>query len=118
MRQLEVLDEAGRLHVVGMREDELLVLRRRRDVLAELACAQRAIDQRHRHRLALAVAEAEAIAARESRRLRRRATELVDGLALGHGEAAERNGETGFLGDERHLDLADPDLAGERMVAA
>ena len=29
VRQLQMLDEAGRLHVVGMREDEFLVLRRR-----------------------------------------------------------------------------------------
>ncbi len=31
MRQLQVLDEAGRLDIVGMGEDEFLVLRRRRD---------------------------------------------------------------------------------------
>ena len=40
VRQLEVLDEAGRLDVVAVGQDELLVLRRRRQLLAELARAQ------------------------------------------------------------------------------
>ena len=36
MRQLQMLDEPGRLDVVGMRQHEFLVLRRRRTLLAEL----------------------------------------------------------------------------------
>ena len=68
MRQFEMLDEAGRLHIVGMRHHEFLVLRRRQHLLAEFARAQGAIDQRHRHGLALALAEGEAIAAGKARR--------------------------------------------------
>ncbi len=118
VRQLQVLDEAGRLQIVGMREHELLVLRRRLDLLAELARPQRAVDQRHGDRLALAVAEGEPVAAGEPRRLARRALELVDRLALGDGDAAERHREADLVRDELDLDLAEPDLAGERMGAA
>ena len=57
MRQLQVLDEAGGLHVVGMRDDEFFVLRGVVHVLAQFAGAQRAIDQRHGHGLALGLAE-------------------------------------------------------------
>jgi hypothetical protein len=84
MRQFQVLDEAGRLHIVGMRQHEFLVLGRRDDVLAELACPQRPVAQRHRHRLALGLAEHEAVAAGELRRHLGRSLELVDHLALGH----------------------------------
>ena len=118
MRQLQVLDEAGRLHIVGMGEHELLVLRRRLDLLAELARPQRAVDQRHGDRLALAVAEGEPVAAGEPRRLGRRALELVDRLAFRHGDAAERHCEADLVRDELDLDLSEPDLAGERMGAA
>src|SRR5262249_31045107 len=106
------------LHVVGMRQYEFLVLRRRRYVLAELARAQGAIDQRHRHRLALALSEGEPIAAGETRRLGRRSLELVDHLALGHRDPAKRDGETDLLGEKLDLDLAKADLAGKRMGAA
>ena len=43
VRQLQMLDEAGRLHIVGVRDHELLVLRRRDDVLAQFARPQRAV---------------------------------------------------------------------------
>jgi hypothetical protein len=113
MRQLQVLDEAGRLDVVGMRDDEFLVLRRGGDVLAELLGAQRPVDQRHRHRLAFALAEDQAIAAGELRRRLGRALELVDHLAFGHLDGAERDGKA-ELGDiEFDLDLADTDFAGK-----
>ena len=49
MRQLEMLDEAGRLHIVGMAQHEFLVLRRCAGFLAELARTQRAVDQCHGH---------------------------------------------------------------------
>ena len=67
------------------------------ELFAELARAQGAIDQRHGHRLALALPERQPIAAREARRLGRRALELVDHLAFGHGDAAERNREADAL---------------------
>src|SRR5262249_39532563 len=118
VRQLQVLDESGRLHVVGMRQHEFLVLRRTLDLLAQLACPQRPVDQRHGHGLALAMTEAQTIAAREARRLRGRATKLVDHLAFGHRDASERHGEADLLWLELELDLAESDLAGERMVAA
>src|SRR4051794_7709774 len=35
MRQLQVLDEAGRLHIVRMRHHEFLVLRRSKDLFAK-----------------------------------------------------------------------------------
>ena len=64
------------------------------------------------------LAEGEPIAAREARRLGRRALELVDHLALGDGDAAERHREADLLGDELDLDFAEADFAGERMRAA
>ena len=45
MRQLQVLDEAGRLDVVGMGDDEFLVLRRGGAFLAELVGPERPVDQ-------------------------------------------------------------------------
>ena len=117
MRQLQVLDEARRLHVVGVREHELLVLRRRRRLLPSSSAAQGAIDQRHGHRLALAVAEHQPVAARELRRGVRRALELVDHLAFGQGDAAERHGKAQLLRHQLDLDLAHADLAGEGMRA-
>ena len=113
-----MLDEAGRLHIVGMRHHEFFVLGRRDQLLAEFARAQCAIDQRHRHGLALALPEGEAIAAGEARRFGRRALELVDHLAFGHRDRAERHGEADIFGQELDLDLAEADFAGEWMVAA
>src|SRR5262245_22845176 len=113
-----MLDEAGRLDVVRVREDELLVLRRRGDLLAELARPQGTVDERHGHGLALALPERETVSAREARRLGRRAFELVDHLTLGHRDRAERDREADLLGEEFDLDLAETDLAGERMGAA
>ncbi len=118
MRQLEMLDEAGRLDVVGMRQHEFLVLRGRDDLLAELLRAQRAIDQRHRHGLALGLAEDEAVAGGELRRRRGRALELVDHLAFRDVDPAERHGEAELLGEEFDRDGADPDFADEGMGAA
>ena len=40
MRQFQMFDEAGRLHIVGMRNDEFLVLCRRDDVLANAPIAE------------------------------------------------------------------------------
>src|SRR5215471_9703593 len=61
--QFQVLDEAGSLDIVRMRHHELFVLCRCQNLLAQLAGAQAAIQQRHRHGLALALAEGQAIAA-------------------------------------------------------
>ena len=47
-----------------------------------------------------------------------RALELVDHLAFGQRDRAERHGEAELLGDELDLDLAEADFAGEGMVAA
>src|SRR5262245_37555191 len=113
-----MLDEAGRLDVVRVREDELLVLRRRGDLLAELTRPQGTVDERHGHGLALALPEREAVTAREARPLCRRAFELVDHLTLGHRDRAERDRKADLLGEEFDLDLAEADLAGERMGAA
>ena len=90
VRQLQMLDEAGRLDIVGVRDDEFLVLRGGGDVLAELARAQRPVAERHRHRLALGLAEHQPVAAGELRRRLGRALELVDHLAFGDADAAER----------------------------
>jgi hypothetical protein len=70
VRQLQVLNEAGALDVVGMVQHELGVLRRAVDGFAEVFGAQGAVHQRHAHRLALAMAEAKAVAAGELRRRR------------------------------------------------
>src|SRR5215831_8110026 len=113
-----MLDEAGRLDVVRVREDELLVLRRRDDLLAELTRTQGTVDERHGHGFAFALSERETVTAREARRLYARALELVDHLTFGHGDSAERHRKADLLGEEFDLDLAEADLAGERMGAA
>src|SRR5215468_1222383 len=113
-----MLDESGRLDVVRVRKNELLVLRRCAGLLAQLARTQGPVDERHGHRLALALPERETVSAREARRLGRRAFELVDHLTFGHGDRAERHREADLLGEEFDLDLAEADLAGERMGAA
>jgi len=118
MRQLQVLDEARRLHVVGVREHEFLVLRRALALLGEFLGAQRVIDQRHRHRLALALAEHEAVAAGEARRLAVAALELVDHLAFGDRDASQRRREAEILDEDLDVDVAEADFADERMVAA
>ena len=69
MRQLDMLQKSGRLHVVGMHQHEFLILRRcARVILAQLFPAQGTVDQAHRNRLALGLAEDQAIAAGELRR--------------------------------------------------
>src|SRR5262249_42714949 len=118
MRQLQMLDKAGRLHIVRMRQNELLILRGREHLLAELAGAQRAVDQRHRHGLALALPESQAIAAGEARRFRGRGLELVDHLAFGQRDLAKRHREADILGKELDLDLAKADFTCEGMIAA
>src|SRR6185437_12555433 len=118
MRQFQMLDKAGRLHIVGMRHHEFLILRRRQHLLTKLSRAKRTIDQGHRHGLALALPESKSIAAGKTRRLRRRALELRDHLAFGQRDRAERHFKTDILGHEFDLDLAEPDFAGKGMVAA
>src|SRR5665213_4360521 len=108
-----MLDKAGRLHNVGMRHHEFLILRRRQNLLAELARAKRAIDQRHRHGLALALPESKPVATGKTWRLRRRTLELGDHLAFGQRDRTERHGEADIFGHEFDLDLAEPDLAGK-----
>src|SRR5208283_5207566 len=80
--------------------------------------AQRAVDQRHRHRFALALAEDEAVAAGEARRASVAAGELVDHLAFGHADVAERDGEAEVPDEQLHLDLPVPYLPDEGMGAA
>ena len=118
MRQLQVLHEARRLDVVGMRQHELLVLRRRGGRFGEFLGTQRAIDQRHRHGLALAMAEGEPVAARELRRHVVRARELVDHVAFGDVDLGDLDGEAQLLGHEADGHLAVADLADEGMVVA
>src|SRR5262249_14456382 len=57
-------------------------------------------------------------AAGEARRFRRRSLELVDHLAFGQLDRAERHGEANVFRKELDLDLAEADFAGEGMVAA
>ena len=101
-----------------MRQHELLVLRGRQRVLAEFARPQRTIDQRHRHGLAFRLAERQPIAAREARRLGRRAFELVHHLTLGHIDGAKRHRKAGILGHKFQLHFAKADFAREWMRTA
>jgi hypothetical protein len=117
MRQLEMLDEACRLHIVAMRQHEFLVLGRRDDVLAEFACPERPVAQRHRHRLALGLAEHEAIPTGELRRHLGRSLELVDHLALGELHPPDHHREAEFGDHHLDIDLADADFAHEGMAA-
>src|ERR1700693_5443520 len=112
-----MLHEAGRLDIVRMHENEFFILRRRLDVLAELARPQCAIDERHRDGLALALAKGQAVAAREARRGARGPAELVDHLAFGHRNATERHRKAELLGEELALHVAEANLARERMRA-
>src|SRR3954467_5304464 len=113
-----MLHETLRLDIIAVIEDEFLVLRRRCDLLAEFARAQRPIDQRHCHRLALGAPEGETIAARELRRRLGRAGELVDHLTLGPLDLADLDCEAEFLRDDLDRGETAADLAGERVVAA
>ncbi len=117
MRQLQMLHEAGGLHIVGVGEDKFLVLRGGGLFLAQFLEAERAINKRHRHGLALTLAKHEAIAARELRRLAGGALELVHHLALGDRNVPERHGKAQFLHEQFHLDRAEADLAHEGMAA-
>src|SRR5215813_197705 len=117
-RQLQMLDESGRLDVVRVGQDELLILRRRADLLTVLARTQGPVDERHGHCFALALPERKTITAREARRLARGAFELIDHLAFRHGNPAERDCEADLLGEEFDLDFTETDLAGERVGPA
>ena len=88
MRQFQVLDKAGRLNIVGVAQHEFLILRRGAALLAELGMAKGPVNERHAHGLALGMAEGETIAAGKLWRRLSRASELVDGLELGHGDRA------------------------------
>src|SRR5215510_11476091 len=101
-----------------MRKHELLVLRRRFGFLAELACPQRAVDQRHADRLALTMSKAQPVAAREARRCRGRTGKLVDHLAFRHRDPSDRHRKAKLRWHKFQLDLANPDLTSEWMVAA
>ncbi len=118
VRQFQMLDEAGGLHIVRMRQDEFLVLRGSFPLLAEFLCPECAIDQRHGHGFALGMAEDEAVAAREAGGLRRGALELVHHLAFGDGDLADGDGEAELLDEQLDLHFAHADLADERVVAA
>jgi len=62
--------------------------------------------------------EGKAVAAGKARRFRRRALELVDHLAFGQLDRAERHGKADILGEELDFDLAEANLAGKGMIAA
>src|SRR5271165_7437104 len=113
-----MLDEAGRLHIVAVRQNEFLVLRRALALLGEFIGAQSAIDERHRHRLPLALSESEAVAAGEARQAAVAAGKLVDHLAFGHADIAEGHGKAEILDEKLDLDLAETYFADERMGAA
>src|SRR5271165_3131853 len=113
-----MLDEAGRLDIVAMRQNEFLVLRRALALLGEFIGAQGAVDERHRHRLPLALSESETVAAGEAQRAAVAARKLVDHLAFGHADIAEGHGKAEVLDEKLHLDFAETDLADERMGAA
>src|SRR5271165_4200699 len=101
-----MLDEAGRLHIVAVRQNEFLVLRRALALLAEFVGAQRAVHERHRHRLPLALPESEAVAAGEAGRAAVASGELVDHLAFGEADLAEGHGKAEVLDEKLDLDLA------------
>src|SRR5690606_27302625 len=69
MRQFQMLDKPGRLHIVGMGNDEFLVLGRCRHIRIEFPHAQCTVAERHGHGLAFALAENQTVTARELRRL-------------------------------------------------
>ncbi len=110
-----MLDEAGRLHVVRMRHDELFVLRRCPRSPRQVRAARSAVDQRHRHGLAFTLPESKPVTTGEARRLCRRSLELIDHLAFGQREFAEWDRETGVFRKELHFDFAEADFTGERM---
>src|SRR6185312_15554203 len=118
VRQLEVFDETRRLHIVGMRQHELLVLCRRQHLLTEFAGTKRTFHQRHGHGLAFTLAEGKTVAAGETWRFARRALELVDHLALGQFDRSERHRKADILRKKLGFHLAEADLARKRMVAA
>src|SRR5262249_17036273 len=118
VRQFQVLDETSRLHVVGVAEDKLLILRGRAGYFAEFARPKRAVHQRYRHSLALALPERKPVAARETRSLRGAAGELVDHLAFGQHDRPERNGKADLLGKEFDFDFAVTYLSGKGVIAA
>src|SRR5262249_11716684 len=117
VRQLQMLDEARRLHAVAVREHAFLVLCRRHGLLAELTRTQGAVEEGHGHGLAFTVAEGETIAARELGRLVGTALELVYHLAFGERDGAERDLEAQLVRLEDDLHLAHPDLAGKGVRA-
>ena len=110
-----MLDEAGRLHVVRMRHDELFVLRRCPRLLAKFTRAKRTIDQCHRHGFAFTLPESKTVTTCEARSLCRRPFELIHHLAFGQREFAEWDRETGVFRKELHFDFAEADFTGERM---
>src|SRR5262245_14014909 len=112
-----MLDEARRLHVVGVRKDEFLILSGRRLFFIKIMRAQGAVDQRHRHGLALALAKAQAVAPGELWRHAARTLELVDHLAFGEFDDADFDLEAELLGRKAHPNFAIADLACERMAA-
>src|ERR1700688_2508915 len=118
MRQLEMLDESCRLHILRMRHHELFILARRDNLFAQCARAKAAVDQRHRHGLALALSEGQTVAAGKTRRFRRRALELIDHLAFSQRDRTKRHREAGIFGKKFNFDLAEADFASEGMVAA
>ncbi len=118
VRELQVFDEAGRLNVVGVGEDEFLILGGGEAVFAEFVGAQRPVDEGHRHRLALGLAEDEAVTASELGRCLGGAFELRDHLAFGQLDRADGDGEAQLFYEDLDFDFAEPDLANEGVRAA
>src|SRR5215475_5490008 len=113
-----MLDETGRLHVVGVAEDKLFILRGRTCHFAEFVRSKRAVHQCYRHGLAFALTERKTVAACETWSLSTAAGELVDHLTLGQHDRPERNGKADLLGEEFDFDLAVTDLSGKGVIAA
>ena len=113
-----MLDEAGRLNVVAMRQHELLILRWCADkILAKLPPAQCPVDKCHGNGLSFLLSENKPVAPRELRRLTFRALELVYGFALGHFDLADSDGKSKLRNVNFNLDNSDPQLTDKGMVA-
>ena len=111
-----MFEESGRLHRIGMLDDELLILRGSIGVLTERFGAKGAVEHGDRHRLAFVAAEREPVAARELRVGRGAARELRDHLAFGDLDPAERHREAELGRGELDLHFALTHLAGEGVI--
>ena len=111
MRQFKMLDKAGRLNVIRMRQDEFFVASRGRPVLRQFIGPQGTINKSHSHGFSLGLAEGEAVAARKLRWRRFRSLELIDHVTFGKVDASQGHRETDVLGKEFDLDFTETQFA-------